>query len=377
MAESTRGRRRPANTTLDSEGVQGERLEVLKRRWAGLLATFTKREHELRDLIVREAAAEELEAKSEELKVCLSNLWSVHNLYANLLCEEKDPSELARVEGSYDDVEMRFRDVIGLIQRFIEGARKAEGNGGSAPRDSIRPGDSVSQTGSGTSSARIGASAKKAALIARSQMLEQQHGLKLKQIQLDQAQESLALKTQILEAQADESVYRQYEEGIEGDPVLSPASVPGTQGNMPPLLNGEGQEGPLEHEKAAERPQLGQHDIIQGISDQPLSPSDLEFRFLLLQQQMINALQLPKTELLTFDGNPLEYWMFTRWFDNCIGTSKLSDSVKLTMLLQHCKGDALKTIRCSHAPTWGLCKGSENAEGEIWWWLQGLRAMDH
>ena len=96
MAESTRGRRRTANTTLDSEGVQGERLEVLKRRRAGLLATFTKREHELRDLIVCEAAPEELEAKSEELKVCLSNLWSVHNLYANLLCERADPSELAK-----------------------------------------------------------------------------------------------------------------------------------------------------------------------------------------------------------------------------------------------------------------------------------------
>ena len=96
--------------------------------------------------------------------------------------------------------------------------------------------------------------------------------------------------------------------------MLSPASVPGTQDNKPPLLNGEGQDGPLGHEKSAERPQLGQHDIIQGISDQPLSPSDLESRFLLLQQQMINALQLPKTGLLTFDGNPLEYWMFTRCF---------------------------------------------------------------
>ena len=62
--------------------------------------------------------------------------------------------------------------------------------------------------------------------------------------------------------------------------------------------------------------------------------------------QMINIMQLPKAELMTFNGDPLEFWMFMRSFDNSIGSATIDDSAKLKRLLQYCKGEALKVIKC-------------------------------
>ena len=47
---------------------------------------------------------------------------------------------------------------------------------------------------------------------------------------------------------------------------------------------------------------------------------------------MINIMQLPKAELMTFNGDPLEFWMFMRSFDNSIGSVAIDDSAKLNRL---------------------------------------------
>ena len=62
--------------------------------------------------------------------------------------------------------------------------------------------------------------------------------------------------------------------------------------------------------------------------------------------QMINIMQLPKAELMTFSGDPLDFWVFMRSFDNSIGSAALDDSAKLNRLFQYCKGEALKVIKC-------------------------------
>ena len=61
------------------------------------------------------------------------------------------------------------------------------------------------------------------------------------------------------------------------------------------------------------------------------------------QRQLIGAIQLPKVELMKFDGDPVKYWRFIRAFDNSV-TNDIDDNSKLTRLLQYCiskgwKGD--------------------------------------
>ena len=62
--------------------------------------------------------------------------------------------------------------------------------------------------------------------------------------------------------------------------------------------------------------------------------------------QMINIMQLPKTELMTFNGDTLEFWMFMRSFDSSIGNASIDDSAKLNRLFQYCKGGVLKVTKC-------------------------------
>ena len=61
---------------------------------------------------------------------------------------------------------------------------------------------------------------------------------------------------------------------------------------------------------------------------------------------MINIKQLPKAELMTFSGSPLEFWMFIRGIDNSTGSTAMDNSAKLDRLFQYCKGEALKVIKC-------------------------------
>ena len=64
------------------------------------------------------------------------------------------------------------------------------------------------------------------------------------------------------------------------------------------------------------------------------------------QQKRIEAIQLPKTELQTFDGDPLKYWIFLRSFENTVDKQTVDTNAKLTRLLQYCTGKARKVIQC-------------------------------
>ena len=58
------------------------------------------------------------------------------------------------------------------------------------------------------------------------------------------------------------------------------------------------------------------------------------------------SVRIPQAELMTFNGDPLEFWMFMSSFDNSIGSVAIDDSDKLNKLFQYYKGDALKVIKC-------------------------------
>ena len=64
------------------------------------------------------------------------------------------------------------------------------------------------------------------------------------------------------------------------------------------------------------------------------------------QRQLINAIQIPEVELMTFDGDPLKYWGFIRMFDNSVEKDTVNSSSKLSLLLQYTSGRARAVIRC-------------------------------
>ena len=59
---------------------------------------------------------------------------------------------------------------------------------------------------------------------------------------------------------------------------------------------------------------------------------------------IIQGFALPKPELATFDGNPLEYWIFIKSFGTSIESNAINESEKLMYLIQYTSGEA-KTIK--------------------------------
>ncbi|PFX21864.1 hypothetical protein AWC38_SpisGene13647 [Stylophora pistillata] len=68
----------------------------------------------------------------------------------------------------------------------------------------------------------------------------------------------------------------------------------------------------------------------------------------LMAYSLQQALQMPKTELLTFDGNPLNYRLFIKNLEVNIAKRVPDAESRLTYLIQHCTGKAKEAIKdCS------------------------------
>ena len=57
-------------------------------------------------------------------------------------------------------------------------------------------------------------------------------------------------------------------------------------------------------------------------------------------------IHLPRAELMTFDGDPLQYWVFMGAFENAVEKNAIDSASKLLRLLQYCTGKANPVIQC-------------------------------
>ena len=65
----------------------------------------------------------------------------------------------------------------------------------------------------------------------------------------------------------------------------------------------------------------------------------------LMAYSLQQALEMPKRELLTFDGNPLSYWLFINNFEVNIAKRVRDAESRLTYLIQLCTGKAREAIK--------------------------------
>ncbi|XP_030836082.1 uncharacterized protein LOC100893804 [Strongylocentrotus purpuratus] len=97
-----------------------------------------------------------------------------------------------------------------------------------------------------------------------------------------------------------------------------------------------------EHPQADIRPQGSR----SGMGHQE---ADIRPRSRVEHLELIELLQLPRAELMTFDGDPLQYWEFWRSFQLNVDDTRISDSAKLTRLLHYCQGNVRKIIQACSA----------------------------
>ena len=203
--------------------------------------------------------------------------------------------------------------------------------------DSIRPEDSASQRGSSTTSAswRIRAKAKRAALAAEVAALKDQQELEIEEMKLKQRKAELLLKTRLKIAEAEETVYR-------GTRSIEQKTEPSKfessqQGSSTPVRT--------RMKPASENPTLtSQDDKITGKMD-----SDILHHLQQGQrqhQQLLEAITISSANIMSFDGNPLNFFEFIRSFDSVIGNSSLDNNAKLLKLYHLCTGAAKDIIQC-------------------------------
>ena len=62
-------------------------------------------------------------------------------------------------------------------------------------------------------------------------------------------------------------------------------------------------------------------------------------------ESLVERLELPRVELLRFDGNPLQYWQFIRNFETSVEKKTGDNHKRLSCLIQQCDGMARSAIQ--------------------------------
>ncbi|XP_041470151.1 uncharacterized protein LOC121419759 [Lytechinus variegatus] len=238
--------------------------------------------------------------------------------------------------------------------------------------DGIRPEDSASQSGSTSSSVRLKAIARKAALAAEAAALKQRLALEREELDLRQRKIQLDMDTRIKIAEAEAEVYLSAEEGHLATDVKDLHGAQAKVDDVLPHLVA------TENSKVREdvRAPLGAHakpdDFLPRPDDGNNSkmreevtrsyerPRAVDTQDLLLQiidnsqkqqRDLLEGLFVPQTQIMTFDGSPLKFWEFWRAFESTVDCTGIPDSAKLTRLLHYCEGDARKILQsCSIMP---------------------------
>ena len=212
--------------------------------------------------------------------------------------------------------------------------------------DEIQPDDSASNRGSTTSSV----CSKRALNIARLKSLQVQKDALEKQQQLKQKlfeQEEKArreretlnaeleraqLETQMNMLMAEETAFAEFDAAKEASPRK--------MGYKPPVSLQEFLHAASKSDAGngnKHEPQRADGATIETLNQEkstnqaaPTQPDkEVPASSVLLQQQMLDLLTLPKPQLMTFDGNPLNFHMFLNVFDSCIHVANISDAAKL------------------------------------------------
>ena len=64
------------------------------------------------------------------------------------------------------------------------------------------------------------------------------------------------------------------------------------------------------------------------------------------QQSLVEAMQMPRCEIMRFDGDPLKYWPFIRSFKTTVDKKTADPGQKLACLMQYCTGAVSRLLQC-------------------------------
>lgn len=315
-----------SNETVDN--LPG-RLKMARRVAKSAL---TRASNELRELMAKKEVVlpiqEKLQACSQKFATFSQRHSDFHEQLTETSVVNESDAYFRKALGDYHDLRETVQLYVQEYEQQLQDAVKS--------RDSV---SNVTSKGSRSSvrSALVKAHAKRAALKAEAEALQEMQKLEREIIDLEQRHKQLHLEAQIKMAEAEEMVYK--EELIENASMHSRLSIkvdevsPRSEVLKPSQID-KGMN-PLAAAWVPTPPEKFNSSIC-----------DLLRQGQQQQQMLVDVMQLPKTELPTFDGDPLKYWQFIRSFENSVDRVNADSNAKLMRLVQYCSGKALQVVEC-------------------------------
>ena len=330
--------------SMSNDGISEELVRQLYRSRASYAAHVTRRHNEFNQAVRDNKSILAIQTIIENVETAFHAFSVAHKKYVACATEvephkveicEKHISEMiymvqmARCQ--FDD--MKVDEIVGRNSKGtdVQQARRplhGEKDGTRITdkfQDSILPVDSISQVGSRSSSvsSRAKAAAKKAALQAKLTFLKDQEALQHRQVELDWQMKQVEIESELCAVAAEEEVLAKYSScgSLLKEDNNSACGTGGLNPNANPWT-----------------PHVEQRSLRNDGAAAWLAQ-------LTTSTQMLEALNLPKTTIMKFDGDPLDFYIFMNTFDNIVDSASVSDAAKLARLFEYCEDKAKSVIK--------------------------------
>ena len=361
-------------------------LQQLKNHRKGFKAALTRKKNHIRELLSSEFSQGltiEIVTQELDLDEAMSKFRKAHNEYQSHLESSAEIQESLL----YFDKELKefceFKQEINeWLADHVSPNDSASNVTPQASRVSVGTRSSAVSTSSRSSSssvleAKMKASARRAALLVEAASLSKREALAEEKLKLRLREDRLRLETEINKVKAQELAYKEFESETQPSspfgktysclrsnistklsprPAFSQELFPSTP-TQRLFMDESLPHAPVPqpyHLDSAEN--LGKHsfefshaDVIERPSRHATDESQHVLQSIQVVQQQVErqlmAHRLPKADLLTFDGNPLNYFLFIRSFENNVEKCTDDQSQRLQLLIQSCTGKAKEIVQ--------------------------------
>ena len=329
-----------------------DQLRQLKAKRKEFRAKLTS---SLKELQMAEADAACLKDNLKELIAAHYQFCAIQDEIDKLIIDESEKEEQeAYVDTINREVSAAQTNAETEISRLEEQAKTSQGMLEDANKleDQVQPEDSASTAGS-YGSAISRASARAAMLSVYAETLEERQCLELEELRIKQKREGLQLRIDMAAAQAEAAtevtkckssitLNASAPEFRSKKQILSsrPAEVVTVTNNELLHLNQESHDvksDVVNDVNVVRSDNVNDVNVVR--SDTTISTDRSELL------EMLNAMSLPKAELIKFDGDPLQYWLFIRSFESNVERTTKDSISRLTRLIQYCTGDARSVVQ--------------------------------
>jgi hypothetical protein len=293
---------------------------ALKNSRAGHMGHVTKLYLELEELMSSSVNRSRVIERHRDLEEAFAKLCTVHNDYVKLL----DSAEVETVEGAF---EAQYKNKFEFDTRLQEWLKQCV------------PAKASSVAGSNASARSKMSDIRKREALGRLQFeqMQQKHEFQRRRQELEQQEQLMLLQGQMEQLRLESEMV---EDECKGEDDLNI--------HAGPVIDLPTEHNYGLHFMEAEKMTIPSKAVPVKL-ETPLNPHAPNWEHILTQQQqtlqsLASGFNLPRPELLTFDGNPQNYYKFISSFDTNIAGKIFDPQLKLSYLIQQCSGTARECI---------------------------------